>query len=200
MAFQPVPGGVQVRMFFLQDEEECENHFFVETADPGDEARIEAFAGVFATAWATHLAPVTSNEAALMLVRCTDESAQDGVKVDYGDDLPLPGLLASPVVANSVTKAHQLRTGRKGRSFLGRWYFVGLSNADVQSNQVTTRILTGQNNFIADVRLGLAANGGTLAVCSRQYNKVERPTGILTPVRGWGWANNTSDTMRTRNP
>lgn len=200
MPFQPVAEGVQVRMFFTAVNVPCENRFFYQVPITPSIVDLTTMASKHVTWWNTHLRPYTSNQCSLVGVDVSDERAPGGFKVEYRTGLPLQGQLASPIIANNVSKAHSLTTGRKGRSFAGRWFFVGLADVDTQSNEVNPRILDQSNSFINDLRTAMQASGAALSICSRVENKVPRPVAILTPVTAWGWTDTTTDSMRGRLP
>lgn len=200
MPFQSVPSGTQVRMFYTMDKVPCENRFFFLRDGAAVRSVYTALAADIKSSWEDYLAPVTSNQASLVGIDITDEEIYNGIKVEYRDDLPMTGFLASPVVANNVSKFHQLSTGRKGRGSGGGWFFVGLAQPDVVTNQVNGRILTASNEFITSIKAKAALRGHLLAVCSRWENTVLRPAGVLLTVDEWGWNNTTSDSMRGRMP
>jgi hypothetical protein len=86
---------------------------------------------------------------------------------------------------NNVAIVMSLKTGLRGKSFRGRIYHVGLSDAVVTANAVTT---VQRDALVAGYSLLTTFAGATgeaifnLVVLSYYASSVLRPTPIATPV------------------
>ncbi len=104
---------------------------------------------------------------------------------DYATGLPLAGTSGSPSMPNNVTAAASFRTAFRGRSFRGRAFVVGLTEAGITANAIEPTVITAWLNFWEAMRV-LEPTGGEatyqLAVVSYMSGGVLRPVPIATPV------------------
>jgi hypothetical protein len=111
------------------------------------------------------------------------------------------GLGASPGLPGSVAFVITKVTALRGRSFRGRIYHIGLSEADVTGNTVgvasADSILQGWVQYRTAVETASASN---MSVVSCEANGVPRLIGVATPVTALVLRDNSVDSQRRRLP
>lgn len=133
--------------------------------------------------WTTNIKPNMPTTLQLSDIRMTDLSSQTGQVFDYATGMPVVGTSASPSLPNSVACVFTKRTAQRGRSYRGRIYQYGLTEAAVTNN-----LLAGSNvsGYITAYNLlrsfSTATMTWTFVVASRYNNGAPRTTGVATPV------------------
>lgn len=99
---------------------------------------------------------------------------------------------------NNVSFAIKFGTGLAGRSYRGRFYHIGFSEAMVADNV----IITGNANQIRDAFPTLAGDLGAVGlehvVVSKQLNGVPRTVGVATKITTYSYTDLRVDTQRKR--
>lgn len=182
MDYIPVPGVLQAEYVFRWDNQIVENvhHYKVEGAI--DLTAMNALGLFLRSHWDSAIQPGTAANVTLTHIKITDLSTQNGMTINYATGLPLTGLAASPSAPNSVTVCLTKRTALRGRSFRGRTYYVGLTEANVVGNTIDSStlafLLTEFNNLITGPAMDMV-------VVSRFSGNAPRAEGIATPVIGF---------------
>lgn len=152
------------------------------TAEDLDTLTLAAF-----DAWADHLGPVQSNAVTLVNIKATDVSTDNGVGVEFGPISNNTGTLQSPPTPSGTTVATKFTTGRTGRSYRGRAYWVGLVEEDVTGNQIGAvragTITDGWQNFATQI--GENISGAVHVIVSYCGDKAWRTSAVVTPVTGY---------------
>ena len=140
-----------------------------------------------------------SNQVSLTHVYLRELTTESGFVLDYTLPIPVVGTIANPVMPMNVSYAVKHTTGLAGRSFRGRSYWIGLSEADVAGDFVTqarsAAIVTAYDELRTDI---LAATGFEFVVVSRYADGLPRVTGVFTPIVDSSVVDLRVDTQRRR--
>lgn len=182
MPFQPVPQGIQVLANYRQAGQELQSQFYFDRNATVEEEDVEGAAQVVLDWLANSWADVASNAVTIASVIATDMSVEGGVQRTLVPIGTLTGALSSPALPTGSTITASWRTGLSGRSFRGRTYHVGLTEAQVQNNEVTPTERLALFEAYAQLITDSIAFGSRLSVCSRVSGGVLRPNAILTTI------------------
>lgn len=200
MPFIPVPDCVQVELVYLFDTQRCQNvlHYNPNGAYGPDEM-LEL--GAEMVDWFdANMQPNLATTISLIAVRVTDLATATAPSVEVTSGLPLAGTLSSPALPNNVSCVITKRTVFRGRSYRGRIYMAGITEADVTNNIVAGARLTSWLDAWAIAR-SMVTTGleWTMGVVSRFEGGSPRAEGILTPVLGFT-SDGVVDSQRRRLP
>jgi hypothetical protein len=134
-----------------------------------------------------------------------------GPLIETTDNLgtyPIPGTNSPGVTANNVTLAIKLATGLGGRSYHGRFYFVGVGPGiynSTQPNQLKSASVGdfegAFSDFITDVEAIPMDEGNVeLVVCSFITANTDRVPALATTVTSLQLTDTTFDSQRRRLP
>lgn len=169
------------------------------------DAMFSDFAG-FATqvwdAWVTNMVPAFS--AAVVFDGVVLEDIRS---IPYGGaDFPQTptagsGAITSLLVSTGIAWCVKRTTGAVGRSYRGRLYIPVwdqgfISSADTFSSASASAIITGLEDFQADVEGGTYPC--TMVLVSFFSDKTPRDPGVATPVTGWSYTDLNLDSQRRR--
>lgn len=199
MAFIPVPNVVLVEMVYRQLDEVTENTLYFQGNANWTIEDMSDLAESMKAWWIDNLEFVVNQGVALTAVRVTDLSTQFSPGIEDVNGLPNSGLAPSPAMPNNVTVTTTFLTGLRGRSYRGRNYFIGLSEAQVVGNIVTAELQTAVLAAYNDLPTYAIANGAAHVVVSRYSAKQPRVTGVATLVTGYKMEP-TIDSQRRRLP
>lgn len=112
-----------------------------------------------------------------------DQTSETAPKYVSTSGLPQTGGAAADTIPTQNAWVVTYETNRRGRSYRGRSYMPGLTDAQVVDSLILGATLT---NFLAKweaVLINIEVDSGwTLVVASRQENGVLRTLGVTTPV------------------
>ena len=207
MPFIPVPGGVKVTMKYTKAGQLCANVFWVEVPSSPTPADLDAIGGTFKAAWQTHLFGYTSGDVTLTSIEVVDASVVGGLGIEYVTGLPLTGTPGLDGTPNNVTIATKLVTGRTGRSYRGRFYFIGVSPTYLEADQqhIQAVFSTHLVDFVLKLISDLQLLSFSLSVASlysgvdADHKPIPRAAGVLTSVTN-AVVNATLDSQRRRLP
>lgn len=134
-------------------------------------------------------------------VPCTNLSARDLTVVDsyvVERAMSTPGAKASPPLPANVTWAVKAVTGLAGRSFRGRSYFIGLTEADVTDNTVAQAVADSVIDSYNYLMGQLSFGSRNMVVVSRYTGGAPRVTGVATDITSWQYIDRRVDTQRRR--
>ena len=157
-------------------------------------------AQAFVTSWNSNLKTIVSDQCSLTAVKVTDMSAENAPGIEFTGGLPIRGTNTSPSLPNNVTVAIKWITLKRGRSYRGRTYHVGLMENQVDGNEVNASTLGLLRDAYAP--LIYLTNGLITAykvVASRISLGEERITGVATDVTAVA-IDPTVDSQRRRLP
>jgi hypothetical protein len=181
-----LPGGLRVEMMFTYLDQKVENvyHLMNNLPNPGAE-QLHLVANTFKNWWITELKPITNTQLTLRQVVCR-ELTPTGIAVLETDGLPVTGERQEQALPGGTTVAVHWGTGRRGRSYNGRTYHLGLAANQVIGNQVTPAALPVIQAAYDALRTALdnALVGVEFSVLSVQTAKEWRVPPIMTPITG----------------
>lgn len=182
----PVPDVVQVELIYMWDGVIVENVFHYSKGAalmPGD---LEAFAPAMVAFWTTNWQAQMPTTVSLTRLRLTDMTASIAPALDYGTGLPLAGTDATAAMPNSVTICITKRTILRGRSYRGRIYHIGLTEARVIGNSVPSAQLAAiMSRYELMKTITVAGIPWSMGVVSKKFQGVWREVGDFTPVVGF---------------
>lgn len=198
--FVPCPNTAQSTMQYLSNGQKCVNVLHFLGSSPWTSASLTAL-NSYLVAWETsHAAPVRCNNTEMTGVYSVDLADQFGAFAQTA--AIITGGETDPPVPNNVTLAFKLGTPLRGRSFRGRLYWVGLTQAQLTADrqQVASATATTIGGIIDLIRTGAIPNGGQLVVRSIRHNGTFRTTGVMTPCSGVTLTDFFIDSQRRRLP
>lgn len=197
----------------------CRNVFYMRhldapmgTPEAFTRADLEDAAHVLHDAYAAEFLDKTASSAVLTGMAVVGNSTPGtGPLIETTDVLstyPNPGTNTPGTTANNVTLAIKLGTGLGGRSYHGRFYFVGVGPGifnSTQPNQLKSASVgdfnTAFGNFLTDVNDAALTNGNVeLVVCSFVTAGTDRQPAIATRVTSLSLTDTTFDSQRRRLP
>lgn len=201
MAFIPTPNGVKVCMRYSKAGQQVCNVFHVDVGATPTLADLNTIGAAFKDWWVAKVKAYQSEDVTLEAIEVTDISALGAPGIEYNTGLPQSGTPGAPAMANNVTVASKLSSGRTGRSFRGRSYFVGLTPAYVTADaqHINPTMVTAFNAMWEDLLARLVAAGFELAILSLVDHGAPRAAGLLTAVQTV-ITNTTLDSQRRRLP
>lgn len=199
MPFIALPNGIKVSMELRLDGQLVVNVYHFTTTVAVVEADLIALAQLLTDWWDSDLYFNFSNQIALERVVATDVSQEAGGQYAITQGVPIPGNIASPAMSNNVAAVVTKRTAQIGRSYRGRTYFAGITEANVVNNTIDSSIIVSLVTSVANMIDDADALGYTFVVASYQNNNAPRAVGVATPVVQVGM-NARVDTQRRRLP
>lgn len=201
MAFIPIPNTVElVPRFKLLNGNIAVNVLHFEKTD-GSQPTSGDLSNLVAAylAWEGSTLSQRSAQVQLVSIYARDMTAQNSVVLDYAVNPVRAGALASNAMPSQVSIAMSLRTGLAGRSFRGRVYHIGLTEAQVAGDflnaGVAAALLTKYAGLLAT---GFTSIGFELVVVSRFANGVPRAFGVTSAVKSIILVDERVDTQRRR--
>ena len=200
MPFIPVPQVVQVELIFNHSGEICENVIHYTSPVEPTTASMSLLGQQIVDWYAVNAKDQFPSTTQLQNVKLTDLTTQNSEVVNYAVSLPMVGTRVGAALPNNVALTITKRTARRGRSYRGRLYHMGLTEADVTGNTVTPAVVTSiVNDYLLLLTRTTADGGYTMVVVSRQLNNVVREVGVVEPVTGMT-SDGVVDSQRRRLP
>lgn len=200
MAYQPVPGTVQVTTVALLDSQRITNVYHVFSESPWVLASMQDLANEFISWLREEILPLLAQELVYTLIEVLELSVENGLYYGASIGTPNAGQDAGGVMPNEVAFCVSMRTNQSGRSYRGRKYYSGLGRADVTGNAISSTVATAFLAAHDDLRSRIEDTWGSLVIVSRIQNGVTLPEAITTPVVSFTYEDLTVDSMRTRKP
>ena len=186
MAFIPVVNTAQVDMVVLFAGQRCQNVFHYTKASPWAISHMEELAEGMIDWWVANIKPSVSVDLSLIQVDVTDMSEQNAPGISWGTGLPQAGITGTgTTLPNSISCVFTKRTALRGRSYRGRIYHMGLTEAQVTGNSVVTLTvsqLIGHYEAALSIPLTVAVDEANMVVVSKYTNNAPRATGVATLV------------------
>jgi len=201
MPFIPVPNTVQVEVVYELDGQICENtiNYTLGTATPVL-ADIQDLVETVSSIIRASIIPLLTNTITLLRLVGTLIEVADGLQYISTTGLPAVGGSSDLPLPNNVSLAMSLRTGLSGRSFRGRNYIVGLTQAAVVGNTVNTSEISALLTAYESLRVPPTDAAWQMSVVSRFTGGAPRTTGVATPVTSVIVVDATVDSQRRRLP
>jgi hypothetical protein len=184
MAFIPVPGVAEIRMQFSYSGEQAENVYHVSLDGEWNLTNLNVMADAFLDWWTDNLRTGVPTTLTLQRILARDLTTATSPAIEYTAGMPTSGTDVSPQLPNNVSVAVKWTTGQAGRSYRGRTYHLGMTEAQVANNAISganqTFLLSAYNALINDVEA--AITGAHLVVVSKYTNNAPRTEGIFTEI------------------
>lgn len=199
--FIPAPLVAQVTMQYFCENIPCENVYHFLGAAEWDSTSLAALATYcenWESATGSHRRGTSVQLHATIAAALVSESAAVIVS-----SVSIDGTVASELLPNNVTLAIKMNTNRRGRSYRGRTYWIGLTRADQSagdSNMIDPSSATVILNAMNSLMVGAIPNGGQLAVLSYANDCTWRAAGVATVVTRMELTDPVFDSQRRRLP
>lgn len=199
MPFVPAPRTVKAELFFTQDGQRVENvlHFQFDSLVTAED--MENLGEALVSWWDTVMQPIVSNTVQLTAVKMTDLTTETSPVLEYTEGLPLTGTLTTAALPNNVTVVIKWITAKRGRSFRGRTYHIGMLASQVLGNTLVNTFRTALTSAYSALTIPAGTANGVLSVVSYISNGSTRSVAEVTPVIGLT-INPTVDSQRRRLP
>lgn len=198
--FVPCPNTAQVSMRYLQQDEKVENVYHFLGAAPWTSTLLAAL-GVAMESWeTTYMLGLRCNNIQFQVAYSVDLAVQDGEWDVSGT--PVDGTRTSAPLPNNVSFAVKYITSKRGRSFRGRTYHIGLTEDALATGQqqLTSGFLTGLEAGYRHLVTLTWPNSAQLVVRSIRHNNAYRSVGVMTPVKDVTATDPVVDSQRRRLP
>jgi hypothetical protein len=185
MARPRTPDTAEATLTFLYNGQYCINkHHFLNTAG-WDEGSLNNLGTAIREWWADELQASAPSTLSLIEIEVIDLSPDSNLGITVQTGLPLVGGNAAQQMPNNVTIAVKKGTGLVGRSYRGRTYHIGLTEANVDMNVINSSTQTLLQTAYDALKepLGIAIPVD-MCVLSETTGGVQRAEGICTPVTG----------------
>lgn len=206
MAFIPGPKVAMVTVNATIDEQELQNTLYFRLNAPAPswpQVSLELLVKEVRDYWASAWQPTASDRITFRGVEASDLTSADGITaaIDWG--LPATGGQSLALLPNNCSLAVSFRTARRGRSYRGRNYIVGIPENQVVSNEVDGAWAEAARAFYEGILTQDWTAPGDLCtwgVFSRYANGDPRPVGVFEPITSVTLTNLVIDSQRNRLP
>jgi hypothetical protein len=175
---------MRVQLIYTLNSQRIENVFHVLSGGGLLVADLDRVEAVFAAWWTATGRAQVPNNVSLVLIVVDALNVESGLHKEYSSGWTVGGSLGSPATAGQNTMAVKLATSFSGRSFRGRIFWPGFTNADVVGGLVTSARRDAIVTAVGTLRTNLAAGGDTLAVVSYCHGGAWRTTATVTGITG----------------
>lgn len=198
MAFQPVLNTVALNVRWLNDIDFWgENTLaFIRNSGSITTTNMNLLMDAFEDVWVSHWDALTNDNVGPVQLTVRSLESEMGPIVTRG--VALVGNQASQPLPPNATIAVSLRTEFAGRSYRGRVFQCGLTEAMVAGKRLVSPYDADIPASWEAFRVAALADGWTLAVVSRVQNGVLMAEGIATPVTDILLTDTRTDSMKTR--
>lgn len=201
MAFIPAPNMTEVQFRTTYGGEPTMNRIHVNCFAAPTLAMCQSIANLCHTWWTGNVTAITPPTLSLREVFVKDISVANGFQATSGAGSPVPGTVASVQLPNNVTICASIRSGLTGRSARGRWYWQGLTEAQVTDNTVVGGTLTSIDAALTNLGSALGTAGFAWQIVSFITNGAPRPGGpVYFTVADIVFVDAIVDSMRNRLP
>lgn len=183
MAYIPVSNTAQVELLYSFDTQPVETVLHYIGVTDLNATKLTNLANSVIALWKTHLVAHFVSTVLFQNVKATDLTSENASTVTVPVGSGGQGTRAGAQMPNNVAWCFTKRTAQRGRSYRGRLYHFGMSEADVTGNVFSAPELSSLLGAYGTL-LSVTNGDGTwqMAVVSRYSNNAPRVTGIATPV------------------
>ena len=199
MAFIPCPGIVEVEMQYTMELEFCENVYHVSVSGTIDQSALSALVTIFQNWENASASPLRSNQCALHTIRARDLTTQNAQELIHTVSPAISGTNTANPAPNNVTIATAMRTGKAGRSYRGRSFWIGVTDSMYSANNIVSALQTAILAAYGALQSSLNTASTPLVVLSRHTGGAPRGSGIGTAVTSFSM-DTVMDSQRRRLP
>lgn len=183
MAYQAVPNGVKIELNALQNDVPVVNRWYAVLAGAPTEDDLINISEAVETWWHDGPRQIQHSSYVVQNITVTDVSVENGNQHINASIFEPAGANGGAAAAANAAVVSSLRTSHTGRSFRGRTYYGGLTQASLQDAQhVTPTVAAAWNLNTTDLIDALNGVGATLVVVSRYAAKVLRVVALATEI------------------
>lgn len=184
MPFIPIPQTAEVAVRILQDGQNLANVWHATYQGEPTSQNMVLLASNTIAWWQANIRPLVPATVQLLEVSVVDQSEIGGVAALLAPSSNNTGTSVSPAMPNATTIAVKKSTGRAGRSYRGRVYHIGLTEAQVDNNRISAATVTALNAAYEALIDSYDAANFQWVVASTYFNNAPRVIGITTPIIG----------------
>lgn len=186
MAFIPAPDTVRVSLEFVWAGQIVAITISVKRPGGWTSSTVNDLYDVVYDWWTNSVKPGLTNTLSLQNINILDLSSSSAPSYNFPVSPAEPGGSVSPSLPLNATIASSFQTLQRGRSFRGRVYMPGLTqawlnNAGTITSAWQATILSWWINLLT----AFAANAWQHVVVSRVADGVPRTTAVVTPIIGY---------------
>jgi hypothetical protein len=200
MPFVPVANTAMVELRYTWNLQQVENTLYFQYPTPPENANLFDITETIFDWWDTHLRPIQSNQVQLREVVATDLTTSDGQVFTRVSSPPVSGGNLAPALPNNCTYCISFRTFKRGRSFRGRNFSIGMTENDATNSQVDPAYATALQDAYVQIPALVNAVDWVWVVVSRFSNGAPRVAGLATPVATIFVFDGIMDSQRRRLP
>lgn len=200
MVYVPVLNTVAVSFRYTLDSQLVENVINFSGTVDWTTSNMASLGGDLIDWWRANLAPLQSVDVSFREVYLLSLETASSPSVIVTTSLPDTGEESGTPLPNNATCTVTFRTAQRGRSFRGRNYVIGLTQALLSSSNTIS--LTTRTDYLAaygELLTLTLTNGAKPVVVSRFSDGAPRATGLATLVTSFDM-NLTLDSQRRRLP
>lgn len=201
MAFIPAPLTAEASMHYRgpNGNEFVNVYYFRRQSGQWDQLQLTQL-GLSMLAWeGTAAKNGRSNQITCISCVCRNIAEEDSWVVTTQPGVPIVGTVNTPALPANVTWCLKFLTGRAGRSYRGRTYWVGLGEGQVAGDFITQGVATAINGYFgAPWQEVQEDNECDHVVVSRYHNKAPRVIAEVTSVTLVTYTDLRVDTQRRR--
>lgn len=199
MAFIPTPNGVKVEFKFNKNGALVVNVVWFYVSFEVTIGDLQGLTTELIDWWNDSVKTLTTPSMSLFEVVATDMSVENGIQWVDGLVTPIAGTAGGADLPSNIAAVVTHLTDKSGRSFRGRTYIAGMSDANVSGNTFATTYVTNLLTAFASLKTRTDTLQFNHSVCSFYSNNVARSAGLLTVVSDYRM-DNVVDTQRRRIP
>lgn len=200
MPFVPVLNVAMVEFRYTWNLQRVENTLYFQYPTQPENANLFDLTEALHTWWDTHLRPIQSNQVALTEIVATDLTEVDGTAYFRVSSPPENGENLAPALPNNVSFCVSFRTFKRGRSFRGRNYAIGMTENDATNSQVDGAYASSLQDAYSEIPAAINPVDWVWVVVSRYTNGAPRAVGLSTAVATVALADGIIDSQRRRLP
>lgn len=203
MAGQPVPGVAEIRMTYVQENQNVENVYHV-ARDSGtwSKAELTTLADGF-IGWESATAKaLRASTVQLIEVVATDLTSLGGYRIVEPVTPPVQGTHDGEPLPSNVTVAVHADIGIRGHGVSGRVFWIGLTATMCSGDSIDPVPATAVESALVDLITMVAGLDASwhLSTVHRQIGGVRPPTGTYTHIRDFNFSDFTLDSQKLRLP
>jgi len=202
MPFQPCPNiaAVELRMSWDTKPVEYVLHYTRSPVAAWSAGTIQALAENVFSYFTDEFGPLMANAVSFDSCYVRDLTTEAGLVFEYFPPTAVTGQLTGEIVPNNVAIVMTHRTALAGRSYRGRTYLGGFTEAELARSFIVSSYGSSLETAWEAFASNVETDSNQLVILSRRTGGLERVEGIGTPVVSSGLRNLRVDTQRRRLP
>lgn len=186
MAFIPAPNTVKVTLSFLWAGQIVEMTLAVRKASAWDTSEMDDLAAVVKTWWDSSLKNLMSSVVGFTNINLLDMTTDSSPSIDYPVSPVEFGANGTGSVQNNVSLVTSFKTDKRGRSYRGRSYMVGVpGNAIFNSGTATAAYSAGLVASWLALVAAFVGNAWEHVVVSRYHDLAARLVADIEPITAY---------------